>query len=124
MGNDEACSSACQAVHGFLNQDLCSCINITCRLVENQHRSILRHRPRNRDQLLLSGGESALLLNLCIKTLRQRGYKVAQVCLFENLLESVLIHILQIIDDVLSERSIDHPGLLEDHAEDASQLPP
>ena len=120
--DDKTRSAACQRIHRLLDQDLCSGIDVTGRFVEDQHRSVFGHGSCDSNELLLTGGESALLLDLGIKPLRQSGYIVAQVGLFENLLKSVLVNILEVVDDVLSERTVDYPGLLQDHTEDLSEL--
>ena len=106
------CRSRCRV--RLLDQDLRSGIDVTGRFIEDQHRRVFGHGSCNRNKLFLTGGESALFLDLGIKSLRQGRYVVAEVGLFENSLQSVLVDILKVVDNVLSERAVDDPGFLQD----------
>ena len=56
MRDDEARAALGQAIHRPLDQKLGARVDGAGRLVQNQHRRVLEHRTRDRQQLLLPGG--------------------------------------------------------------------
>ena len=122
VGDDEAGPAGGQGVHGLLDEDFGPGIDVAGRFVEDEHRRVLGHGAGNGNQLLLSGGEGAFLLDFGVQSLRKRLNVVAEVGFLEDFLEAILIDVLQVVDDVLAQGAVDDPGLLQNHAEDVAEL--
>ncbi len=57
VGDDEAGPAAHEAVHGFLDEQFRTRIDIGCRFIENQQFALREKRPRDGQQLLLARGD-------------------------------------------------------------------
>ena len=59
VGNHEKSSALHQPGHALLDQSFILGIGISCRFIENNHRSVFQHCSGNRDPLSLAAGQMA-----------------------------------------------------------------
>ena len=85
------------------------------RLVKNQHPGIAQQRPRNRDALFLSAGQTgAVLLDLGVEPVRHRLDHFEQIGAADRIHQFEFIRI-DSVTDVLPDRTVEQQRLLRHH---------
>src|SRR6266496_2971292 len=124
VGYDKICPSLHQFAHRLLNQHLCSGIDATGCLIKNKDRRIGQDRTGNSQQLLLTLREvGCLLIQDGVITLRKRSDKVVGLCRFCSLHNLFFGGSFTAIRDILADRPVKEPGILQHHAEQSAQIP-
>ena len=118
MGDDEACPSFGQLVHRFLDLLLGSRVDVAGRLVEDKKRRVLDHRPGNGEELLLSAGDGAGILDHMIQATWERADVMPHGSLMEGIVDFLVGNAFGVVDEVLADGPLEHPRILKDHAED------
>ena len=125
MGDDEACAAFHQVIHSFLYQDFCPGVNGTGRFIEDQDFRISQDRSGDGQELLLSLGDVAcLLIEFHIVASGQRLDKpmyMSRLCRLDHFL---IRGVKPPVADVLHDRTVEEPGVLEHHTEHLPQLAP
>ncbi|MNH91728.1 hypothetical protein D3C73_442960 [compost metagenome] len=123
MGDDKACSAFHQRVHRLLDLDFSPCIDAACRFIENQDGRVRQNCPGNSQQLLLPlrniGG---FLVQNSVIAQRKCADKVIGMRSFGGPHHIGFCSTLTAIGDVVTDGSVEQPGILEHHTEFAAQL--
>ena len=118
MRDDEARAALGQAIHCALDQKLGTGIDGAGRLVQNQHRRVLEHRTRDRQQLLLPGGDARCLGKDGVKAVRQRVDELVEAAGPADRFQLFLGDALHVVDEVFADRALEEPCVLQHHAEE------
>ena len=113
-----------ELIHCLLDQLLCSGVYRACRFIQNQHRRVVDHRPRNRDLLPLSCRKIDLVIQNRIISLGKRAHKVVQANRLAGFFYHIIRHVLFVVNDVFAYRPFKKPCILQYHAESGVHLLP
>ena len=123
VGDDEACASLHQVIHRFLDQDFGPCIYGTGRLIEDQDLRIGKDCSCDRQKLLLPLGDVArLFIQLHIVAARQSLDKAVYMGRLGRLDHFLIGGVEPSVTDILHDRAVEQPCILEHHAEHLAQL--
>ena len=121
--NDEARAALHQAVHSRLDALLGAGVNARCRLIEDQDAVVRQNRAGNRQKLLLALADvGGVLVQLHLVAAGQRADKVVGVCSLRGGNDLLVRGIQTAIADVLHDRALEQPGILQHHAEALAQV--
>ena len=123
VGDDEACASLHQVIHRLLDQDFCPCVYGAGRLVEDQDLRIGENSPCDRQELLLPLGDVAcLLIEFHIVAARQSLDKAVYMRRLGCPDDFFICGVKPSVTDILHDRAVEQPGILEHHAEHLAQF--
>ena len=118
MSNNKACSSLHQIVHRFLDHFFCTGINGTCRLIQNQDLRICKDCPCNCEELFLSLGYiTCFFIQFHIVSSRKCLDETMHMCRLRCLNHFFLCRIQFSITDIVTDRTMEQPGILQNHSE-------
>ena len=125
VGDHEAGLPLHQLAHGPLDFPLGGGVDVAGRLVQDQHRRIVEHRPGDGQKLLLSLGDvSPVLADDGLVALRQAHDEGVDVGGFGGRHHLVHGRPFLSVGDVVENRSPEHPGILQHHGVGAAQAFP
>ena len=123
MGDDKARPPFHQFVKRVLNLNLRTCIDAGCRFVQDQHRRQAKHHAGDAEQLLLSLAHR-IVRHDRIEAVRHTADELPAVRLLRRG-DDLLVGRIGLADgNVLTDRGILEPGLLQDHAKVAAKRMP
>ena len=118
VGDDKARPALRQLVHRTLNEKFRARIDRGRCLVEDQHRRILEHRAGDGQKLLLSRRDGRALAEHGVKALWQRVDKFVEAAGLADRFELLVRDTLHVIDQVLADRALKEPRVLQDHTKE------
>ena len=125
MGDHEAGPAAHEAVHGLLQEQLSAGVDVRGCLVEDQQAPVGQQGSGNGQKLLLTGGDvRAVLADDRVVAIRQRADEAVAVGALAGLDDLLARGVRAAVGDVLSNRALEQPGLLQDHCKELARLRP
>ena len=112
-----------QLVHRALDEDLGPRVDRAGRLVEDQDPAVGQERPGDRQQLLLALRHvRRVVVEDRVVAVGQGPHEVVDVGRLGGLDDLLLGHVLAAVGDVLADRAVEQPRVLEDHPERRAQV--
>ena len=123
MGDDERRPALHQPRHRPLDEHLGPRVDRRRRLVEDEDRRVGEERPGDRQELLLAGREvRRVVVDDRVVAVGQRPHEVVDVGGLGGGQDLVLGRVEPAVGDVLADRAVEQPRVLEDHPELAAQV--
>ena len=123
VGDHERGAALHQPGHRALDQDLGARVDRRRRLVEDEDRRVGEERPRDRQELLLARGQvRRVVVDDRVVAVGQRPHEVVDVGGLGGGHDLLVGRGLAAVGDVLADRAVEQPRVLEDHAERAAQV--
>src|SRR5215469_11891328 len=123
MGDDQRSAAFDHATKSLADAELCFRINAGSRFIENQDFRIVGQGARERDQLLLTGRQSApALVNRFLEPVRQRPDEVSDVHLFSGVLDVSIFYPFCAQPDISCDSAGEEEWVLEHYSKAATQI--
>ena len=118
MGDDEACASFHQVIHGLLNEHFGSCIYGAGGLIQNKDFRIRQNGSCNGKKLFLSLRDIAcLFVQLHVVAAGQSLYEAVYMGGFRCLDDFFVCGVKSAVADIFHDCSVEQPGILKHHSE-------
>ena len=125
VGDDEAGPASHQASHGLLNENFGPCIDTACSFIENQDSWIREDHTGDGQQLFLTGRDiGRLFVEDRIVSFGQAPDEVIGVRSRGGSHDLLLRSVVTTIGNILTDRAVEKPRILEDHTKHRAQTSP
>src|ERR1039458_886985 len=123
MSNDKARSSLSKPRHSLLDQDFGARVDVARRLVQDEDVPVCEEGSCDREQLFLSRRQiRRVLVNLGGVSIRKRTNESVDVSGLRGLENLIVARLGSAVTDVVTDRTSEHPCVLEDHGVGASHF--
>ena len=123
VGDHERRPALHQSAHGSLDEHLGAGVDRGRRLIEDQDRRIRQECPGDREQLLLACGQiRRVVVDHRVVAAGQGTHEVVDMGRLGGRRDLVLGRAIAAVGDVLADRAVEQPRVLEDHPERPAQV--